>query len=447
MSAPEGSKRGKGRPRKEAGVADSSVKIQREKNRQAQSIFRARRRATEVANERRISQLEDTVERMGDTFLNLVNHVIQSNQKQKDPVLAGRLHESIHTFLTLAATSSDQRWDSSNTENQSDTGQPTPHMNLNLGNQGPAGPEAIADEVILSQQVSALPLWNPQNSGNLWNLLDQFDSPPSLFPELSGSPTNVMGNGWTSDLPFSYTAYLGQTAGRPIAQSMSTLIIQGTLYYVYYLLLEANDASFDDAAKEIFRYALKLHSRDELLFNIRWFLGPGQPEAYRLGRTGFEILDAQDEAFPTLSPSVDSDALSDIQTQKTHSSSIHNTLINASGVEAYLLRHGIRRITHDVLEIDLDQRENYRQTQPETSFMTKPNLINANVFFPAVPRGGNRTAAIPTPEAPTTRTLRFSQTSFIRFLATHASHCLAYGPGYRKDRLPDLIEAAALPTV
>ncbi|KAK4061600.1 uncharacterized protein Triagg1_10229 [Trichoderma aggressivum f. europaeum] len=446
MSTRGVSKRGKGRPRKEGNIADSSAKIQREKNRQAQSIFRARKRATEVASELRISQLEDIVDRMGDTFLTLVNHVIQSNQKQNDLVLAGRLQESIHTFLTLAASSSDPRWDSPDTGNQGDIRQPTPQLAWNPGNERAVGPPAIVEDTSSSQQVSALPIWNSQNPNNLWGLLDQFDSTPSSFPELTGSPTNVLGNGWTKDLPFSYTATLGQVVGHPVAQSMSTLIIQATLYYVYYILLEANDPLCSDAAKDIFRYALKLHSRDELLFNIRWFLGPGQREAYRLGITGFQILNAQDsEGFPTLSPAVDSDAWSDIQTQKQHSPSLQQSLLNASGVEAYLLHHGLRRITQDVLEIDLEQQDKSREAQMETNPTRKPNLINANVFFPAVPQGGRRLAPIPTQQASAKRTVRFSESTFIRFLATQASHCLAYGPGYRKDRLPDLIEAASVP--
>lgn len=383
---------------------------------------------------------------MGDTFLTLVNHVIQSNQKQKDLVLAERLQESIHTFLTLAANSSDPRWDSPDTGNQVDTSQPTQQLAWNPGNEKIVGPEVIVENTSASQQDSALPIWNSQNSGNLWGLLDQYDSTPSSFPELTGSPTNVLGNGWTKDLPFSYTATLGQVAGHPVAQSMSTLIIQATLYYVYYILLEANDPLCSDAAKDIFRYALKLHSRDELLFNIRWFLGPGQREAYRLGITGFQILNAQDnEGFPTLSPAVDFDVLSDIQTQKRHSSSLQQSLLNASGVEAYLLHHGLRRITQDVLEVDLEQRDNHNKAQADTNSTRKPNLINANVFFPAVPQGGSTVTAVPTQRAPTKRTVRFSESTFIRFLATQASHCLAYGPGYRKDRLPDLIEAAALP--
>ncbi|KAL6821170.1 hypothetical protein J3E69DRAFT_368598 [Trichoderma sp. SZMC 28015] len=408
MSTRGVSKRGKGRPRKEGSVTDSSAKSLREKNRQAQSIFRARKRATEVASELRISQLEDIVDRMGDTFLNLVNHVIQSNQKQKDLVLAGRLQESIHTFLTLAANSSDPRWDSLDTGNQVDIHQPNPQPAWNPGNEMTVEPATIVEDTSSSQQVSALPVWNSQNSSNVWGLLDQFDSTPSLFPEFTGAPTNVLGNGWTKDLPFSYTATLGQVAGHPVAQSMSTLIIQATLYYVYYILLEASDPLCSDAAKNIFRYALN-------------------------------------EGFPTLSPAVDSDALSDIQTQKRHSSSLQQSLLNASGVEAYLLHHGLRRITQDVLEVDLEQRDNHNKAQADTNSTRKPNLINANVFFPAVPQGGSTVTAVPTQRAPTKRTVRFSESTFIRFLATQASHCLAYGPGYRKDRLPGLIEAAALP--
>jgi hypothetical protein len=215
---------------------------------------------------------------------------------------------------------------------------------------------------------------------------------------------------------------------------------------VYYILLEAQDTC-SEKAKDIFRYALKLHPRDELLFNIRWFLGPGQREAYRLGRTRFQVLEAQDnEGFPTLSPSVDFDALSDIQTQKTHSSSMHQTLLNASGVEDYLLRRRVRRIAQDVLEVDLEKRDNYHEAQAEIGFTMKSDLINADVFFPSVSQEGGSVAPMPIQGAPATQTVRFSESTFMRFLATQASHCLAYGPGYRRDRLHDLIEAAALPT-
>ncbi|KAL7783364.1 hypothetical protein V8C43DRAFT_326354 [Trichoderma afarasin] len=414
MSARGVSKRGKGRPRKEGSVTDPSTKSLREKNRQAQSIFRARKRATEVASELRISQLEDIVDRMGDTFLTLVNQVIQSNQKQKDLVLAGRLQESIHTFLTLAANSSDPRSDSLDTGKQGDIRQPTPQPAWNPGNDMTIESAAIVEDTSSSQQFSALPIWNSQNSSNLWGLLDQYDSTPSSFPELTGSPTNVLGNGWTKDLPFSYTATLGQIVEHPVAQSMSTLIIQATLYYVYYILLEANDPLCSDTAKDIFRYALKLHSRDELLFNIRWFLGPGQREAYRLGITRFQILNAQNnEGFPTLSSAVDSDALSDIQTQKRHSFSMQQSLLNASGVEDYLLHRGLRRITQDVLEIDLEQRDSQREVQMEENSTRKPNLINANVFFPAVPQGGSRMTAIPTQRAPTKQTINILGTATV----------------------------------
>ncbi|UKZ56490.1 hypothetical protein TrVGV298_010327 [Trichoderma virens] len=405
MSAAGVSKRGKGRPRKEVNAIDSAVKVQREKNRQAQSLFRARRRATEVENELRISQLEKTVERMGDTFLTLVNHVVRSNQKRKDLELAERLQESINTFLTLAASSSDQGGDSINTRNHGDIRQPTLQGVRNPGNEERAGLAAFVEDTSSSQQVSASSAWNPQNSGKLWNLRDQFDPPPFMFSERIGPPANLLGNGWTGGLPFPHKSTLGQAVGHPVTQSMSTLIIQATLYYVYYILLEANDPSRSDAAMSIFRYALKSHSRDELLSNIRWFLGPGQRETYRLGIAEFQILNTQGrDKFPMLNPAVYSHALSDIWVQKQHSSSLDQTLLNASGVESYLLQRGLRRITHDILEIDLEQHDSYREVQPETKSTRTPNLINANVFFPTVPEGGSRVAAIPTQRAHTTRT-------------------------------------------
>ena len=410
-------------------------------------MFRARKRALEVASEQRITQLEKTIERMGDTFLTLVDHVIQSNQHRNDPELNAGVYSIIRTFLTLGTTSSDPSSDHSTIGNQGDIPNPAPYINWKFKDDIVAESTAELEEAVLSQDASALYPSIANDSVNTRNFLNQLDSLHSLFPEPTGSPINILGNGWTGDVPFSYTASLDQDVRPPAAQSISNLIVQATLYYVYHILLEAADGFPSERVSNIFRYALKLHSRDELLFNLRWFLGPGQREAYRLSKTGFQILDNQGyEDIPTLSPSVDSDALNDAQAQNIYHLSTHETLVNADGVESYLLQRKFRRIAQDILEVNLEEPLNNYKARQGSILAGQSSWLNLDFFFPTISQERRRIVATSMERASTTRIVRFSETKFMRLLATQASHCLAYGPGYQRNRLHNLIEAAAIPS-
>ncbi|KAI5455987.1 hypothetical protein BGZ63DRAFT_518452 [Mariannaea sp. PMI_226] len=455
MSSPGGSKKGRGRPRKETSEGDSSLRTLRARNRYAQTVFRARKRAAEAESEQRITRLEETIERMGDAFITLVDHIIHSNHQHQrnDPELNARLHSTMQTFLTLAAASSDPNPDPSIIGDKgSNISKPTPDMTRNSGDNMVASSTAKLEEAHLPQTASVLQPWTaPVYVNNRTDVTNQFDSLHSFLPGLTGSPgnVNIMGNGWTGDVPFSYTASLDQDTGFSAPQSISNLLIQATLYYVYYILLEAKNVSSSEEASNIFRYALRFHSRDELLFNLRWFLGPGQSEAHRLSKTGFQIFDSQGyKNLPILSPLIDLHALNDAQAGNTYHLSTSQTLINADGVEAYLLRRGFRRISQDIREVDLevDVEESFGTAEAlqRSSLAAQSDLLNADVFFPVVPKGRSRMPTTSLHRTPTTRTVRFSETRFLRLLITQASHCLAYGPGYRRDRLHDLIEAAAV---
>ncbi|KAL7940641.1 hypothetical protein V8C42DRAFT_336944 [Trichoderma barbatum] len=69
-----------------------------------------------------------------------------------------------------------------------------------------------------------------------------------------------------------------------------------------------------------------------------------------------------------------------MQEQKTHNSSIHQTILNASGVETNLLSRGARKITTDMLKIELEPLVESSEVKRETSLAMQFNLLNGDLF-------------------------------------------------------------------
>jgi hypothetical protein len=135
------------------------------------------------------------------------------------------------------------------------------------------------------------------------------------FPSISG-PTNTFGNGWFGRRPLlpasnPATSLPSQDGTRNGSTSFELVI---TLTVAYESLLGDTKSSTVFRLK-IFRYALPFHSCEELLFNLRWFLGPGAPDIQSLARemVGFDEFWTHTNSFPRafgpshiLSPYVDS---------------------------------------------------------------------------------------------------------------------------------------------
>lgn len=86
--------------------------MRRERNRQAQSVFRKRRQAAEEAQKRRVQQLETTVERMSQLLIGLCDEMMDTEEVARQPSLMARLQHSTAQTLELVRSVICDRTDS-----------------------------------------------------------------------------------------------------------------------------------------------------------------------------------------------------------------------------------------------------------------------------------------------------------------------------------------------
>ncbi|KAL1873624.1 hypothetical protein VTK73DRAFT_811 [Phialemonium thermophilum] len=95
-------KRRRGRPVSDVSRGGEALKVRRERNREAQQIFRLRQKAASEAQERRIEKLEKVVEEMGSLCMTIVDQVTEQEAIARHcPAVMGTLRQSLAGVLTL----------------------------------------------------------------------------------------------------------------------------------------------------------------------------------------------------------------------------------------------------------------------------------------------------------------------------------------------------------
>ncbi len=85
-----------------------------------------------------------------------------------------------------------------------------------------------------------------------------------------------------------------------------------------------------------FGFALRQHSREELLFSLRWYLGPGISELYHLAQAAIHASSDQIHTYPPiLHLAVDADALEAEAIDKPVRSHFPYPFLNANDIDTY----------------------------------------------------------------------------------------------------------------
>lgn len=150
---------------------------------------------------------------------------------------------------------------------------------------------------------------------------------------------DVIGDSWLGQNPISVIdrrLIANERGRREHGGSFGLKLLQSTLDIAYSYLLGESNASAA-VATQMFRFALLHHSREEILFKMRWFLGPGLQYMSNLGNAFIMPEDIEDlwDSFFVLSPSVDKDAVKEIG-----AGAISSLFLSAFGVEEYLKSRG-----------------------------------------------------------------------------------------------------------
>lgn len=312
-------------------------------------------------------------------------------------------------------------------------------------------PEAATATMIASLPVDTI---HPISAG---------PSTGSLIIRAPSLNINIFGNGWFGQVASNFP-HLAECTVAPLPNvsdfPLAMKIIIATIQIGYHALFETIQLPGDSSrmiANRVFNYSLRYHSAEEIMFNLRWFLGPGQQEMHRLGNISFvtgpfahiyrEALKSHRRVGEFV-PAIDDDAFREVVPARgAVSESVvmteEDAYVNANAVERYLWEKGIWFVGNDdIVEVPASVVESMPargaaapvgSRQGGRSRAPKPwDFFNFNNVFV-----GDR------PPSSKALSVRVSQTKLLRSLVGTAV-CLASGPGYERRLIDEAIKAAVV---
>lgn len=419
--------------------------VRREKNRQSQRLFHARR-VTELARHAtRINHLEATLEKLGNTFIQLADELLGSSLPNVDPALGHKIHLSLQNALSLikenadAAASFDMAERSSTLPpQQQEVAVDSKEANSIHAPRGRVRGLHNHTELCIESRAENIPISDAttaHHQSTSRNIFVNYE--PSNFFSLSSA--NVFGNGWMQVPRVIESLNWHGSVNQSRQVSMSLMVVSSALHYAYRSLLESVDSS-----NPIFRYALNIHPREELLFNLRWFLGPGNGEMYRLASVTFNTLPLNwPSEVPSLQPMIDSEIISDVNGLAPNHPANEGAFLNADQVTSYLNLESLRYVRDDVLELIIDD-SNYGGFGSGLSgeySKISPCFLNADLFFPSA--AGERSSRDDISMAMRKSSIFISKSALFKNVSS-VSLCLSYGIGFRKDYLEGALLASII---
>ena len=331
--------------------------------RRAQHEFRTRQQAAKEALEQRIATLEDIIEQMGFLFGTFADSVLCLQVVHRDQDFMNSMQSSMRRFVALAHVAQGTAAESNASNIAECTTSEISASNIaecttsensasNIAERHAvveAGPSDQDEDVNDQEQDRSHALFH----GTL-SRLGEFTSRATEY--LSLSP-KVFGNGWLGQLPVDF-ARLNESSqfDQPLTSDMYNLalkLLRTTLNIAYYSLL-GNVRDPTRLGRNMFRYALSHHSKEELLYTLRWFLGPGNLNMIRLGSACLTPIPSNErhDAFTKhlLRPVVDSSVE---KTLYRHHNLNENppAFLDAFGIERCLLARGARFIDQNRIEM------------------------------------------------------------------------------------------------
>ncbi|KAF5690975.1 STE6 [Fusarium circinatum] len=423
----------------------------RERNREAQNIFRRRRQAAEAAQAQRVRRLEQVVEEMSSVFMSFVDEMLTTEAVVKaQPSLVGSLRRSMERILELAhevvGPEEDLVLMPREGEDRKRGGSGSPESEQSETTEDSSGSMAVA---VRNTQVQTL---TPPTSTVMTSV--STPTPPSLstsapsslstppyfnsqqppvaksfnLPTFSLSP-QIFGNGWLGTTP----ASPGDLAVPSSTQhSAFSFRLACDILTIACRLLVNSPPPYEMSACEsrLFCNTLKGRAKDEMLTRLRWLIGPGRHEMYRVidlpyGRYGQYVYSRAE-----LNPSTVEAIEWPWPTRPAGTRIDHFTrFFSVVGVEKQLLALGARVVDAETMELNLNNSPmpnvgHAVPKQPESwSFV--------NCFsFPTEPKSGPVTVRVSIP-------------ALIKSLATR-SLCLMRGPGIPRSEIGSAIEEAII---
>ncbi|CAM1508556.1 Fc.00g054040.m01.CDS01 [Cosmosporella sp. VM-42] len=414
---------------------DAALKARRERNREAQNVFRKRRQAAEAEQTKRLRRLEEIVEEMGSVFMSFVDEMLETEAVKQDAGLMGSLRRTTGRIVALAQEcvgpedDSPMAEDESNSEAQDDTSVKVPQTALVRADSSSSGssPSQTAEHDSIADTNQSPPMAlevpaiiEPVSSPDLGTPVIFSDSPPVLT-------TEIYGNGWQST-PFPPTLHgfsEDWTHLPPLSSdSFAFRLAKASLTTAYLILSRAIDPPISHSEEtRIFASTLRYRTREDMLARMRWLLGPGQKDMFMVanmpyGRWGDQTLSRND----LCSSSADTNDAAHVPGCPD--------FLSVIGVERQLVALGAKIVDSETLELNITSPP---AVEPNESRFPQPESWSFVDFF--------------SPDQlrpkPSVLTMRLSVSLLVNYLSRHAV-CLLRGPGFSTAELGKAIEASII---
>ncbi|KAL0780657.1 hypothetical protein CaCOL14_001992 [Colletotrichum acutatum] len=382
-------------------------RIRRERNREAQQVFRKRRQAADVAQKQRIERLENVVENMTLLFIDLFDEVIGNKGvlKQQEDLLA-LFQDSAIQLKTMVQPITDS-------EDDNDDGNPisgaTRFTNIHerpscftstsSTHQSPLGQNGgAADRLSLAK-------------GNSGGEVD--GSPADAMP----APANV-GHIEALDMP-----HLPTTKSNPPSQAFCLQLLEATLSQACLILAGCLPVSPGDF-QSIFGVTLQYRTRDEQLSQIRYLLGSDTEKRLAAGMPPWNsVRDWQGQHSLQLGFGL----IADYEADVVHGKSLPPGFITALEVQRQLQNLGARKLSSNTLEVNI------------TSAVEDPDMA-ARVLAPTLRAPTLQASDFGLAKA---LTLQLNMSLLITNL-TSSAKCFMTGPAYSQLGFFKAVEASLI---
>ncbi|EPS35413.1 hypothetical protein H072_11208 [Dactylellina haptotyla CBS 200.50] len=278
--------------------------------------------------------LSSVIDGMSTVFTELIDASLHSELLRNDPNFLKVLHSSMSRFVTLAETAEISKLEDSTNASE--------HQEPKLEVDSPSSKDSpIKVSTKLGLLAYTNPTKNPQGGSAI---VEQAVMKTAPFPR------NPYGNGWLNYVPakLANTTSISARHFNHEKHRISVKLLQITLSTAYYALYGQNESGDPSPlGKAMFRHALMYQKKEELLFDLRWFLGPGYPEIFRLG--SINLGDPRDEESPL--DTISRELLKPVSMRHSAFDEKGPSFLDAMGVEEYLRRRGAKLLDSHTIEI------------------------------------------------------------------------------------------------
>ncbi|KAK1856371.1 hypothetical protein CCHR01_00942 [Colletotrichum chrysophilum] len=268
----------------------------RERNRIAQNTFRLRQKATEKERQKEVEQLERMIDYVVSTFSSFAENVVESSWARRDTELIDKLRQSMQNIRTILSYGDGvpppdvpQRDASGDLTSAPQKEMPSGESNDETMQHNPIGLEADASTEWRGRKYTEAPkvAEGGPHVNHTHFIANHHLNHPHEQDTHSDIEANIFGNGWMMLLPPMANISSHEFSQRKALDSPFSLQVALTaLRAGYDTLLETKDTT-QAAIQQTFGHVLQFRTREEILFNLRWYLGPGIGEIDQVALVSF----------------------------------------------------------------------------------------------------------------------------------------------------------------